>query len=75
MPPCARLRLVNAPLGGAAPRADGRRRRRRTRPPRNKSISALAGIDDPALREALAGLGRALLDTAPQDAKDKPAGR
>jgi hypothetical protein len=68
-----RLRLVHAPLPGvaAAPApAPG---------PRDAAAEAaldatLAGIDDPALREALAGLGRALLETPP-DAKDEPAGR
>ncbi|MGE5147196.1 MAG: DUF721 domain-containing protein, partial [Candidatus Eiseniibacteriota bacterium] len=67
----ARLRLVNAPLAGAAPAP-----RPVTAPPdpatKEKLDVALAGIDDPALREALAGLGRALLDGG---SPDKPAGR
>ena len=69
----ARLRLVNAPLGPAGPAP------RPTPAPRDPAAEAgleatLAGIDDAALREALAGLGRALLDTPP-DQRDKPAGR
>lgn len=67
----ARLRLVNAPVAGTAPTP--RPASKPTDPAAEQKLdSALANIDDPALREALAGLGRALLDGGGQD---KPAGR
>jgi hypothetical protein len=69
-----RLRLVNAPVDGPSPMP--RPAARPADPAAEAELAAmLAGIDDPALREALAGLGRALLDHAPQTAQDKPAGR
>jgi hypothetical protein len=69
----ARLRLVQGPIAGLRPAPAPAPR------PRDPAAEAdleatLAGIVDEALREALAGLGRALLDTPP-DKRDKPAGR
>ena len=68
-----RLRLVHAPVGELG--------RKPVLPPAPRDPAAeadleaaLAGIDDPALREALAGLGRALLDR-PAGKGTKPAGR
>jgi hypothetical protein len=68
-----RLRLVNAPLSGSPPPA------RPAAAARDAAAeaaldAALAGIEDEALREALAGLGRALLDR-PGGRTDEPAGR
>lgn len=68
-----RLRLVHAPLSGklAVPRPAAAR----PDPAAEAALDAtLAGVEDEALREALAGLGRALLEAPPGD-KDKPAGR
>jgi hypothetical protein len=69
----ARLRLVHAPIGGTGP-APAAAAGPRDPAAEAEFEAALAGVDDPALRDALAGLGRALLDTPP-DKRDKPAGR
>jgi hypothetical protein len=67
-----RLRLVHAPVSDIAPAPPAVPVA--PDPAAEAAVeAALSGIDDPALRDALAGLGRALLE-APPDRRAKPAG-